>query len=292
MNPLDTLVRTIQDTAHYVNRNLANHAGTRGGTNPSGDTQVDADVWADHLFFDKLSSLDCVGSYVTEEREDIVDCGDGYSIAIDPLDGSSNLASNNSVGTIVGVYDAELPASGREMVAALMVLYGPYTTMTVAREDKATAQEYLLRDGYSERWGEFTIPDEPTVVGLAGKTSERSEEFNAFAEELERDLKLRYGGATVADLAQVLEYGGLFGYPATESYPNGKLRVHFESAPLAYLIEDIGGGSTDGTQSLLDVEPDSLHARTPTFLGSQSLIDKTESVLGSEVDNGVPRTNE
>jgi fructose-1,6-bisphosphatase I len=140
-------------------------------------------------------------------------------------------------------------------------------------------QEYLLRDGHSERWGRFKLPDQATVVGLAGMPSQRSDSFNEFAESLEKELKLRYGGATVADLAQVLEYGGLFGYPKTESYPNGKLRVHFESAPLAYLVEKAGGGSTDGHKSVLDVDPDSLHARTATFLGNQSLTDRAEAEI-------------
>jgi len=280
VDPLHTIVRAVQTTAHYVRENLANQAGSGAGTNPSGESQVGADVWADQLFFDELSSLECVGSYVSEERESAVDCGDGYAVAVDPLDGSANLASNNSVGTIVGVYDAELPTTGRDLVASMMVLYGPYTTMTVAREDADAVQEYLLRDGFSERWGTFTIPEEPTVVGLAGKSAERSDAVNALAKSLEEDLKLRYGGATVADLAQVLEYGGLFGYPATESYPGGKLRVHFEAAPLAYLIEASGGASTDGSQSLLEVAPDGLHDRTPTFLGNRSLVERVEATLG------------
>lgn len=279
MNELDSVVNAVQQTAHYVNMHLADHARIGAGTNPSGEDQIGADVWADSLFFDKLSSLNCVGAYASEEREDVVDCGTGYSVAIDPLDGSSNLASNNSVGTIIGVYDADLPASGRELVASMMVLYGPYTTMAVARDDSDTVQEFLLRDGFSERWGTFRIPEEAMVVGLAGKDSERSEEFNTLAKELEHDLKLRYGGATVADLAQVLEYGGLFGYPKTAVYPEGKLRVHFEAAPLAYLVEAGGGGSTDGTQSLLDVEPTGLHARTPTFLGNVELVAQVEAAL-------------
>ncbi len=280
MSPIDSVVETVQGVATEVRANLATHAGSGGGTNPSGEAQIDADVWADGLFFEELSALDCVGEYVSEERADAVDCGDGYSVAIDPLDGSSNLASNNSVGTIVGVYDATLPATGREMVASLMVLYGPYTTMAVAREDEDAVEEYLLRDGASEHWGTCTLPADPTVVGLAGKRGERTDACNALAEELERDLKLRYGGATVADLRQVLEYGGLFGYPATSGYPDGKLRVHFEAAPLAYLVERLGGDSTDGEQSLLDVDPAGLHARTPTFLGNGSLVERVESALG------------
>jgi len=279
MNELDRVVRTVQETANYVEENLASHAGSGGGTNPSGEDQIDADIWADGIFFDELAALDCIGSYVSEERPEAVDCGEGYTVAIDPLDGSSNLASNNPVGTIIGVYDAELPATGRYLVAATMVLYGPYTTMTVAREDRDGVQEYLLRDGFSERRGEVTMPETETVVGVAGKPSERSETVNAIVAELERELKLRYGGATVADLSQVLEYGGLFGYPAKEGSPDGKLRVHFESAPLAYIVEAVGGGSTDGERSLLDVDPDGLHGRTPTFLGSKPLVERVESAL-------------
>lgn len=279
MNTIDNIVREVKNTAHYVSDNMANYAHESTRTNPSGESQVGADIWSDSLFHDSLAPLQGVGGYASEERESVTDCGEGYTIAIDPLDGSSNIASNNSVGTIVGVYDAELPAAGRAMVAAIMVLYGPYTTMAVARADTDGVGEFLLRDGFSERWGTCTIPETATVVGLAGKTSERSDACNALADELNHDLKPRYGGATVADLRQVLEYGGLFGYPATTTNPDGKLRVHFESAPLAYIVDAAGGRSTDGTQSLLDVDPDGLHARTPTFLGNGVLIEQVETAL-------------
>jgi fructose-1,6-bisphosphatase I len=279
MNTLDTIVRAVKETSDYMNTHLANHAGSRGETNPSGEVQSSADVWADDLFYDALAPLDGVGAYASEEREEILDCGEGYTVAVDPLDGSANLASNNSVGTIVGVYDAELPATGRELVASMMVLHGPYTTMTVAREDRDVVQDYLLQDGHSERRGTFTLPQPPSVVGIAGKPTDRSDRLNELVRDLERDLKLRYGGATVADLAQVLEYGGIFGYPVSAAYPEGKLRVHYESAPLAYLIENAEGASSDGTQSLLDVEPDRLHARTATFLGDPDLVSRVEDAL-------------
>ena len=279
MNTIKNIVREVKDTAHYVGDNVPNYAHVSTRTNPSGESQIGADIWSDSLFHDALSPLEGVGGYASEERESVTDCGEGYTVAIDPLDGSSNLASNNSVGTIVGVYDAELPAPGRDLVASMMVLYGPYTTMTVAREDKDVVQQYLLRDGHSERWGTFEFPEAETVVGLAGIPTNRSDQFNEFASRLEGEMKLRYGGATVADLAQVLEYGGLFGYPATSDYPEGKLRVHFESAPLAHIVEAAGGGSSDGSRSILDVEPDSLHARTPTFLGNADLIERVEAAL-------------
>ena len=278
---VDRILEAVTAAAPDIADGLWRH---RGGEvdeeNPTGDTAIEADVWADELLVDRIGAIDGVGAIASEERETAIEVGEGLSVTIDPLDGSSNLASNNSVGTIIGVYDTELPATGRELSAAMMVLYGPYTTMTVARDDRETVQEYLLRDGFSERWGEFSLPDEPKVIGLAGKKHARSEGFNELAKELEQHLKPRYGGATVADLAQVLEYGGLFGYPATTEYPEGKLRVYYEAAPLAYLVEEIGGRSTDGTKSLLDVEPEGLHARTPTFLGNGDLIDRVETHMG------------
>ena len=279
MSDLDDVVRTVGSVAGDVRGSLVDHAGAEAGTNPSGEDQVAADVWADEQFFDALSALDGVGEYVSEERETAVDCGDGYAVAIDPLDGSSNLASNNPVGTIIGVYDAALPASGRKLVGAVMVLYGPYTTMIVAREDEATVEEHVVRDDETVPKETLALPDDPTIVGIAGRRGERSAACDTLVDELERELKLRYGGAMAADVRQVLEYGGLFGYPAVKGYPDGKLRVHFESAPLAYILESLGGGSTDGERSLLDVEPTGLHDRTPTFLGDAALVERVESAL-------------
>jgi fructose-1,6-bisphosphatase I len=278
VSDLDDVVRMVGAVAGDVRRGLADHAGTGAGTNPSGEDRIAADVWADGQFFDGLSALDGVGEYVSEERETAVDCGAGYAIAIDPLDGSSNLASNNPVGTVVGVYDATLPAPGRELVGAVMVLYGPYTTMIVAREDESTVEEHVVRQDETVP-KTLALPDDPTVVGIAGKRGERSAACDMLVDELERELKLRYGGAMAADVRQVIEYGGLFGYPAVEGYPDGKLRVHFESAPLAYIVESLGGGSTDGEQSLLDVEPTGLHDRTQTFLGDATLVERVESAL-------------
>jgi fructose-1,6-bisphosphatase I len=286
--PRDRVVRGAHRASDAVRRQFGapgpadseSTAGSEAGdTNPSGETQVGTDVFADRVFCEELGALDCVGWYVSEERAQTVDCGEGYSVAVDPLDGSSNLAPNNAVGSIVGVYDAQLPAPGRELVAALITLYGPTTTLTVARADTDTVYTYRVGDVTTAARTRTPVPTDPTVVGLAGRTGERTHALEAIAADLEADLKCRYGGATVADVAQVIEYGGLFGYPATTDYPDGKLRVHFEAAPLAYLVEALDGASTDGTRSLLAVDPDDLHARTPTFLGTPRLVDRVETIL-------------
>ncbi|WP_138005821.1 class 1 fructose-bisphosphatase [Halalkalirubrum salinum] len=250
-----------------------------GGENPSGEDQLAADVYADELLKEAIEAIDGVGIYVSEERTEAIDVGDGeLSVAVDPLDGSSNLKSNNALGTIVGIYDEPLPASGRDLVAAGYVLYGPITTMIVAIGDTVTG--YVVDDGdrtVSE--SDMELPSPPTIYSFGGRVPEWTDGFAAFADEIETELKLRYGGSMVGDVNQVLTYGGIFSYPALTTAPDGKLRLQFEANPMAYIIEAAGGASSDGVRSLLDREPDGVHDRTPVHLGNAELIDRLEAAL-------------
>jgi fructose-1,6-bisphosphatase I len=249
-----------------------------GAENPSGERRLAADEYADELLEDRLGRIDGVGAYASEEREGVVDTGEGYAVAVDPLDGSSNLKPNNVMGTIVGVYDAPLPASGRDLVAAGYVLYGPITTMAFARE--GTVTEYLIEDGEPTVLNEdVTLPDDPTVYGFGGRVPDWRDDFATYVDEVESELKLRYGGAMIGDVNQVLTYGGVFAYPALRSAPEGKLRLQFECNPVGYVVESAGGRSSDGTGSVLDVAPDGLHQRTPVYLGNDELIDRLEATL-------------
>ncbi|WP_049936196.1 class 1 fructose-bisphosphatase [Haloplanus natans] len=246
--------------------------------NPSGERRLAADEYADELLETRLGGVDGVGAYASEERGGVVDTGEGYAVAVDPLDGSSNLEPNNVMGTIVGVYDAPLPASGRELVAAGYVLYGPITTMAFARDGSVT--EYLIEDGEPTVLNEdVTLPDDPTVYGFGGRVPDWPDDFAAYVDEIESELKLRYGGAMIGDVNQVLTYGGVFAYPALRSAPEGKLRLQFECNPVGYVIECAGGRSSDGAGSVLDIEPDGLHQRTPVYLGNEGLIDRLDAAL-------------
>ena len=246
--------------------------------NPSGERRLAADEYADELLEARLGGVDGVGAYASEEREGVVDTGEGYSVAVDPLDGSSNLEPNNVMGTIVGVYDAPLPASGRELVAAGYVLYGPITTMAFARDGSVT--EYLIEDGEATVLNEdVRLPDDPTVYGFGGRVPDWPDDFAAYVDEIESELKLRYGGAMIGDVNQVLTYGGVFAYPALRSAPEGKLRLQFECNPVGYVVECAGGRSSDGSGSVLDIEPDGLHERTPVYLGNADLIDRLDAAL-------------
>lgn len=271
----DAIIDAVAETAPEIRSGLSERRGATREQNPSQELQLEADVWADERLADRLTDLNAVGAYASEEREDVIDAGDGYSVTLDPLDGSSNLKSNNSMGTILGVYDAELPAAGRDLVAAAYVLYGPITTMVVAEGD--TVSEYIIEeDGRRLVTPDLTLPDDPVVYGFGGRVPDWTADFTAFAREIETELKLRYGGAFIGDVNQVLTYGGVFAYPELESASEGKLRLQFEGNPVGYIVSMAGGRASHGRGSLLEITPDALHQRTPVYVGNTGLIERRE----------------
>lgn len=278
MDTVDQIVDVVAAAAPEIRGGLTGRRRKADEENPSGERQMAADVWADEYLEAELTAIDGVGEFASEEREHVVDCGEGLSVAIDPLDGSSNLKSNNSMGTIVGVYDAPLPARGTDLVASAFVLFGPITTMMVARDGSVT--EYVVEDSEHRVVTEdVTLPDDPVVYGFGGRVPDWPEEFTAYAREIEDELKLRYGGAMIGDVNQVLTYGGVFAYPGLESRPEGKLRLQFEGNPMAYIVESAGGRSSDGERSILDVTPEELHQRVPLHVGNAALIERLEAAL-------------
>ena len=268
----------VAGAAPDIRAGLPGRREQAGTENPSGERRLAADEYADELLAERLGAVDGVGTYASEEREAVVDTGEGYAVAVDPLDGSSNLKPNNVMGTIVGVYDADLPASGHDLVAAGYVLYGPITTMAFAHEGSVT--EYLIENGEPTVLnGDVTLPDDPTVYGFGGRVPDWPADVAGYVDDVESELKLRYGGSMIGDVNQVLTYGGVFAYPALQSAPEGKLRLQFECNPVGYVIECAGGRSSDGSGSVLDVDPTALHQRTPVYLGNEGLIERLEAAL-------------
>jgi D-fructose 1,6-bisphosphatase (EC 3.1.3.11) len=186
------------------------------------------------------------------------------------------------MGTVVGIYDGSLPTSGQDLVGAGFVLYGPITTMVTAREGDAVPTQYVVESGTREPAGDVELPADPTVYGFGGREPQWTDAFGKYVESVRDKLKLRYGGAMIADVSQVLTYGGIFGYPALRNRPDGKLRLLFEAAPIAYLVERAGGKSTDGSTSLLDVPATEIHQRTPTFVGNEVYVRRLESAVDRE----------
>ena len=292
---VETIFDAVAETAPEIRAALPGRRVESGTDNPSGESVMAGDLYADELLADALTAVDGVGSFVSEERDVAVDAGGAvgegaYAVAIDPLDGSSNLRSNNAMGTVVGVYDAPLPASGRDLVAAGYVLYGPITTMVIA-DDSGVREEVIERDSDDETDGavsrsvvddDVTLPDDPVVYGFGGRVPDWPDEFTAYARAIENELKLRYGGAMVGDVNQVLTYGGIFAYPALVDAPEGKLRLSFEANPIAYIIERAGGAATDGETDILDIAPDGIHDRVPLYVGNQALVERLNAALDAD----------
>jgi len=283
---VETIFETVAEVGSEIQGILGEQRSYQEGHNPSGERQLAADVYADDLLAERLLALEGVVSYASEERESVERSEGstgrsegGYHVSCDPLDGSSNLTSNNAMGTIVGVYDQPFPAPGAALVAAGYVLYGPITTMVTARDGEV--REHLIEDGdRTVLDGDVAIPEDPLIYGFGGRIPDWLPAFAAYVEHIEDDrLKLRYAGAMVADVNQVLTYGGIFGYPMVQGRPEGKLRLQFEGLPMAYVTAAAGGASTDGTQSLLEKEPERLHERSPVFVGNESLIARLEDAM-------------
>lgn len=278
---VDKVIEKVAEAAPHITSGMLHRREYVGEENPSDEKQLEADVWANELLKELLTSIDGVGQFASEEEEEITECGEGLAVTIDPLDGSSNIPTNNLVGTIVGVYDGELPCKGEKLVAAFYVLYGPLTTLTVARN--GAVDEYVLEEKSGDQVdlqkasSGIQIP-EPYTYGFGGNKN-WTDDFRQLESEISREYKLRYGGSLVGDFNQMLHHGGIFAYPERTDAPNGKYRLLFEGNPMAYIAETAGGASTDGERSILDVEASDLHQRVPFHAGDQKLVKKIERRL-------------
>ncbi len=281
---LHKLISLIADLSTLVREMIPKELGFEGGVNPYGEKQLQIDVWSNDLFTKKLLKSGLVKRIASEEMENVAEAKVGeYSIVLDPLDGSSNLKSNNLLGTIVGVYrEKPLPAKGRDLHAAMYFLYGPYHQLVLALQDgvrsfaalgKGTQGAKFVSDGLTRQ-----LPIPPTVYGIGGLREKWTPKVREFVEGLEkRKLSLRYGGSFVGDYNQVLTKGGFFAYPELTDAPEGKYRLQFESNPVGFITEKAGGRASTGTKNILDVEPTSIVQRVPTYLGDQDLVREFES---------------
>lgn len=272
---------TVARVAPHISSGLLKRREYVGEENPSDEKQLEADVWANEFLKEEITSIEGVGQFASEEEEQITECGEGVSVAIDPLDGSSNIPTNNLVGTIVGIYDEELPCKGKNLISAFYVVYGPL--MTIMKAEEGRVNEYVIEQDRNDQVEihlaseDIRLP-EAYVYGIGGNKN-WNDKMREFEAEISRELKLRYGGALVGDVNQVVHQGGLFSYPDRTDAPEGKLRLLFECNPIAYIVETAGGSSTNGEKSILDVEAEELHQRVPFFVGNENLISKVNETF-------------
>ncbi len=281
---LARILLAIAESSLSVRDQLPFSTKLTSSVNTSGERQTEIDIFANDLF---ASSLLATGSVAEVASEEMAEAKKGHGrvhVAMDPLDGSSNISTNNPLGSIFGFYSSALPCSGTSLMGAAYVTYGPMLTLTFSTGGEVATFAATHSEGAGREFtllgDKLKIPAKPEVFGMGGQRKDWIDPVERFVASLEaRGLKLRYGGTFVGDYNQVLRHGGIFGYPALKSKPKGKLRILYEAAPMAYITKHCGGYSSDGHGDALLVEPTSLADSTPIYLGSTALVMELENLI-------------
>lgn len=289
----------------YVRRaGLVDVLGRAGSTNIQGEEQEKLDILANDVMKTVLSRAGRVCVVASEEDEEPVPMGDSeyagkYVLIYDPLDGSSNIDVNVSIGTIFSVHHRVTSGGcgslddclqvGHRQVAAGYVIYGSSTVMVysaghgvhgftldptigeflLSQQDittPATGKYYSINESYYDRWTDGYRQVVRAFKGL---------------DDLGMAKNARYIGSLVADFHRNLMKGGVFMYPADAKSPRGKLRLLYEASPLGFIVEAAGGAASDGGRRILDIEPEELHQRTPLVIGSRDDVAFVERTLAS-----------
>jgi fructose-1,6-bisphosphatase I len=304
---LSILIEQISYTAKIMAREISRAAlvgqlGLVGEKNATGDAQKKLDVFSNETVIEAFSDTGLVAALVSEELDEpkYLDCRNStpYILCIDPLDGSSNVDSAGALGTIFGVYRRltqdgccdlahDLLRQGSEMVAAGYILYG---TSTVLVYTSGCGVDCFTLD---TSLGEFLLSQPDIRCPAEGKyystnlsyAGDWQPQIQAFVKDLNREdadksaSSLRYSGALVADVHRILVEGGIYFYPPTKHQPEGKLRLLYECAPLAFVMEQAGGKASTGTERTLDIQATSIHQRSTLVIGSASSVDLYEQFL-------------
>ena len=295
------LLRDIALASKVVNREinkagLIDIMGVAGNQNTAGDEQQKLDVLADIRFTRALLKGGAACAIISEEEEGIVQLNPDakYIVAIDPLDGSSNIDVNVSIGTIFSVYkrktalgtevkEEDCLQRGSAQVAAGYILYGSSTMLVF------TTGQGLNGFTYEATLGEYVLSHPGITVKPDANTYSINEGISksfvqpgihAYLNQCkDQHFAARYIGSLVADIHRNLLKGGIYLYPATVNHPQGKLRLMFEANSLAFVVEQAGGKATDGEKRILDIEPTQIHEKTPLFIGSLQMVEALENLL-------------
>lgn len=293
--------------SHKTNRaGLMDILGRAGSINIQGEEQQKLDVYADDVIRRICDHTGRLCIMASEEREDVIPIPEQYKkgsyvLVYDPLDGSSNIDVNVSIGTIFGIYRCrewdlrgrleDVLQPGKDLVASGYILFGASTLLVYSTGQGVhgftldpDVGEFLL----SHR--RMRLPDPPAYYSVNhayfNNWSPGVRNYVRWLQELNGadggSLSSRYIGSLVADFHRNLLRGGVFLYPAERNKPHGKLRLLYEAAPLAYLIKQAGGYASNGKQPILDIVPTELHQRTPVFIGNRSLVQKAEAFIQEE----------
>ncbi|MBF9001705.1 MULTISPECIES: class 1 fructose-bisphosphatase [Vibrio] len=313
---LSSLLASIRLAAKIVNREinkagLVDITGSTGVDNVQGEEQQKLDAFANEKFKAALEARDQVCGVCSEEEDEAIvfskelNRNAKYVVLMDPLDGSSNIDVNVSVGTIFTIYRRVSPVGspptqedflqpGNKQVAAGYVVYGSSTMLVY------TTGNGVNGFTYDPSIGTFCLSHENMTIPKDGKIYSINEgNYIRFPQGVKKYIKYcqenvpednrpytsRYIGSLVADFHRNLLKGGVYLYPSTQSHPQGKLRLLYECNPMAFLIEQAGGQATDGKTRILDLKPTELHQRVPLFIGSTNMMNTVHEFLEKYPDS-------
>lgn len=306
---LSRLINSIRLAAKVVNHEvnkagLVDIIGAHGETNIQGEDQQKLDVMANETFIQTLTNREIVCGIASEENDDFItiagsrgDHKNKYVVLMDPLDGSSNIDVNVSVGTIFSIYRRVTPIgtpvkkedflqAGNNQVAAGYIIYGTSTMLVYTTGNgvngftlnPALGSWYLSHpDMKFPKTGNIYSINEGNYVHFP----QGVKDYIKYCQEEKEDRPYtsRYIGSMVSDIHRNMIKGGIFIYPKSSKATNGKLRLLYECNPMAFIVEQAGGKATDGLNRILEIKPEELHQRVPFFCGSTKMVEKAEEFM-------------
>ncbi|MDA8595778.1 MAG: class 1 fructose-bisphosphatase [Flavobacteriaceae bacterium] len=306
---LSRLINSIRLAAKIVNHEvnkagLVDILGAAGDTNIQGEDQQKLDIYANEVFMQAMIKREIVCGIASEEEDDFVSINgrnatnqNKYVVLIDPLDGSSNIDVNVSVGTIFSIYRRVSPVGtpvtkedflqkGSEQVGAGYIIYGTSTMLVYTTGygvngftlNPAIGTFYLSHPKmqFPETGSIYSINE-----GYYSHFPQGVKDYLKYCQEEKEDrpYKARYIGSLVSDFHRNMIKGGIYIYPTSSKAPNGKLRLLYECNPMAFLAEQAGGIASDGFNRIMDIQPTELHQRVPLFCGSKKMVEKAEEFM-------------
>ncbi len=285
----EVICEIAEASKYIINSIRTGDLGVAGTSNLYGEEQLALDVLSDRILQKRLKNSGVVSNVVSEENNEIInfECTNKvcYSVAYDPLDGSSLVDVNLAVGTIISIYQGDdILQCGRNQAAAMYILYGPRTTLVYSTGDGVHefAMNQLME--YTLVKENVTIDKVGGIYSPGGQRNLYTSGTEAFVRSLEeKGHKLRYSGGFVPDINQILMKGrGIFMYPHLQGRPEGKLRLLYELNPMAFLIEQAGGAASTGRKPILDIDPEGIDDCSPVFIGCCEDVELAESFIAQE----------
>lgn len=283
---------------------LTHIVGAAGSENIQGEQQQKLDVYANNQFIKALRARKVVCGIASEENDEFIPLNEdgSYIVAMDPLDGSSNIDVNVSIGTIFSIYkrvspigspltDEDFLQKGTEQLAAGYVIYGSSTMLVYTTGNGVNGFTYDPGIGvFVLSHPNMQFPQNGKIYSMNEgnfyRSSKGVQEYIKYAQTIDkptnRPYTARYIGSLVADFHRNLIKGGIYMYPSTDTAPKGKLRLLYECNPLAFIAEQAGGTASDGKNRIMEIDPIDLHQRAPYFVGSTEMVEKVESLIASE----------